>query len=450
MDTVQFLQDWVRRYRTLLLLSLLLSLAAFLRLQNLSSMEFKHDEAVNSMMACLIADGEFFPASGMMSSVGNENAPFFIYLMSIPYLLTRDPVIATAFICLLNVCAVGLLFRLGSLIGGAACGWIASVLFAVNPWAVYYSRKIWQQDALAPFVIGFVYCCLVLAIRKQPRYLVIGGLACALMTQLHMTTIVLGLLLVVSAFHARSQLRWKHWGAAFVLFMLPYAPYLFFDALEHWPNVDAILHGRRIAPRFQPAVSMAPGRLLSGTGFLFHVPYGGQLFLWIAMAGGLVATFLQIRHPLYQLLGLWLVLPVVTMTFSRIVFHQHYLVSVLPCAILLASIGLERAMQFFNGRRYAVPVLLALVISCAAAHAVTSIQFNRAVTRQPNIAWDGYGPPFRVQLRKIRKVASRTPTANPVSFYGTLLSLLPPEQRGNYYLSATKYVLTNLDKIRTW
>src|SRR5262249_22300915 len=95
--------------RDRLLLVLLLVLGAFLRLHDLGSMEFKADEqeALNLGIGLLSdrpwATSAAWPAAGMPSSNGIDNAPLFNWLMAAFWSMTGDPVRATALIALANL-----------------------------------------------------------------------------------------------------------------------------------------------------------------------------------------------------------------------------------------------------------------------------------------------------------------------------------------------------------
>src|SRR5688500_446373 len=98
------------RAKDIAALLLVLIVAALARLHRLDAVEFFHDEAMVSMMAQEMADGQTFPLQGILSSVGIPNPPTSIYVIALPFAFTSDPVAATGFIALLNVAGVGLLW----------------------------------------------------------------------------------------------------------------------------------------------------------------------------------------------------------------------------------------------------------------------------------------------------------------------------------------------------
>src|SRR5262249_36371780 len=139
------------------LLALAVAIAGITRLGWLGLVEFQNDESWALRVAADIARGRSFPLVGIGSSLEIPNAPLFVYLMALPEIVSRDPAIATALIGLLGVGAVAATYGLACTvcrdrIAGAA----AALFYAVSPWGIIYSRKVWEQDALPLFVtLGF-------------------------------------------------------------------------------------------------------------------------------------------------------------------------------------------------------------------------------------------------------------------------------------------------------
>lgn len=140
----------------LLALLVILALACWLRLGWPGIVEFKLDESNLSTLSLDLTHGRSFPLLGIDSSVGIRNSPMSVYIMAIPYLFTTNPEVATSFVGVLNVIGVLLLYLFVKRHYGILAALIAALLFAVNPWAVIFARKIWAQDLLPPFVIATV------------------------------------------------------------------------------------------------------------------------------------------------------------------------------------------------------------------------------------------------------------------------------------------------------
>jgi len=146
----------MRPNRTQLAVSLLLLLALYLRLRGLTHMEFKGDERQALQLGLdLLSDHPWtssapWPQTGMLSSVGVANAPFFNYVMALFWALTDDPVAATALVALCNWLCLPALYVWARRRIDPARSLVLLALLAVSPFAVAYSRKLWAQDLLLP------------------------------------------------------------------------------------------------------------------------------------------------------------------------------------------------------------------------------------------------------------------------------------------------------------
>ena len=265
-------------------LTVILLLAAFLRFWNLDASEFKYDEARVCSLAADFVDTGIPPVRGMGSSLGIDNPPLTIYLMSLPVLLSRDPLVVTGFVALLNVIGVGACYWLGRRYWGVGTGLVAAALLAVSPWAVFYSRKVWAQNLLLPFVI--LYSALLLRWIVEGRRWALSGaiISLAALIQIHMATVallpLLGLALLltfVSRLRRREAvLPWSPLIVGIAASILMYLPYLAFDAFTGWGNVRTFLEMMESPAQFRwQAINYA---LLNIGGREIHALAGPERF----------------------------------------------------------------------------------------------------------------------------------------------------------------------------
>src|SRR5258708_12832066 len=92
--------------------------AALLRLGWAGTNSFAYDESTLSLLALRMVRGGQFASLGMVSSAGVPNPPAAVWMMSLPYLFSTDPLVATQFIGVL---------RFGSCLCRGACGVAACV-----------------------------------------------------------------------------------------------------------------------------------------------------------------------------------------------------------------------------------------------------------------------------------------------------------------------------------
>ena len=75
---------------------------------------------------------------------------------------------ASVLIACLNILALAMLWYIGHRYFSPPIGLLAALLMAVNPWAVYYSRFIWQPNITVPFILlAFVIGGLAFLERKR-------------------------------------------------------------------------------------------------------------------------------------------------------------------------------------------------------------------------------------------------------------------------------------------
>ena len=143
------------RARELALLAVVVLLAGLLRMGRPDLTEFKRDEAALYGLALNVAELRAFPLRGIGSSVGLPNTAMSVYLFALPLFLWKSPLAATLFVGALNTASVGLAFLLARRYWGGRAALIAALLYAAAPWAVIYSRKIWAQNLLPLFAVGW-------------------------------------------------------------------------------------------------------------------------------------------------------------------------------------------------------------------------------------------------------------------------------------------------------
>jgi Dolichyl-phosphate-mannose-protein mannosyltransferase len=353
-----------------LVLAVLLLVAAGVRLWRLDLMEFKADEAQACQLALQVVDGlrgrlpagHGIPLVGLRSSVGVPNPPLFIYLLALPLTLWRDPLAAAVFIALSNVAAVGICFAIGRRYFSPFVALAATALYALAPWAVIFSRKIWAQDLLPVFIAGFLLAAHAFLVDRRPRALAWLLALAAAAVQLHFSALILGGALLGLLIAGRSVVR-ARWlaigaGAAFLLC----APYLLhlartqggdFAHLGAWRNESSSLvpagQRLRLALRYPLSVSGADEtEVLVGAQAGWVLPFAGATGL--AALGGLIWLCVRDRRsPSFsaRLMGaIWFLLPTLGLIATGAVPFIHYFIILYP----LIFLGLAAALESLRGR----------------------------------------------------------------------------------------------------
>ena len=190
----------------------LLALGAATRLVWPGDMEFKQDEQYVYAQA---TGPDPWPGLGQPSGAGTRNPGMGIWIFSaFAKVGLDDPVTMVRPVMVLNVLALLALaaFALRIVEPRRREAWLwATALVAVNPLMVLFSRKIWIQSLLPPFVmvafLGWWY--------RQHRWgAFTWGLVGAWLGQIHMTGFLFAAGLAGwTALRARTGVRWRWWLA---------------------------------------------------------------------------------------------------------------------------------------------------------------------------------------------------------------------------------------------
>ncbi|MCC6802199.1 MAG: glycosyltransferase family 39 protein [Anaerolineae bacterium] len=329
-------------------LALILLAAGLLRFGNLDSSEFWYDEATMSTLAQSMADGESFPLLGIVSSAHIPNPPTGIYLLVVPYLISSDPMFAVVFIAALNVIGVGLLWLIAYRYFRPSVAMIAGLLYAVSPWAVVYSRKIWGQDMHTPLILaGFLLGLYGFVEKKRwAQALCLPVLVFAM--QIHFAAWALLPAYVWLLWIERKRISWSAVVISIGLALLTLAPYIAgVIQTPGSPNAVRDTTGMSLIP-LEQIVGLATGL---GLGERFVFPPGVELIsqypvvgiLWLALIPltglGLWRVWQRSRRCALFLL-LWGFLTPVSLITGVYMSHPHYYIPCIPVYMLLAAEGI--------------------------------------------------------------------------------------------------------------
>jgi 4-amino-4-deoxy-L-arabinose transferase-like glycosyltransferase len=234
-------------------------LTIWLRLRALGYTEFGGDQSLSLTMALEWVHGGPLPLASLKSSLGVYNFPLVEYLWAMPLFFKADVSGVLWFIALLNLAGLGAAAWATARVFGWRTAWWATLLFAVNPWAVYYGHLIWMQT-LVPGFASIFYACLLLYFADQPKaiYLIGGALSLSAVIQSHPTAVVLSVLVILLGICFHRRLRLKPLLISAGLFLLSFAPYLVFEIRHRFVDWYALRAGLG-----QPAeISLAPLNLV--------------------------------------------------------------------------------------------------------------------------------------------------------------------------------------------
>jgi hypothetical protein len=384
-------------------------LGGWLRFDRLGLMEFKLDEALLHRAALMQASGDF-QLHGIVSSVGLRNPPMSVYLLSIPALFSKSPLFMAGFIALLNTAAIVLTYILARhwLSRGAAL--FATWFFAVSPWAIMFSRKIWAQDLL-PFFTTLFFICLIRWVRTSRwRWMIGATVSYAVLCQIHYSALALLPIIPGVLIWKRSKVAGKQFAVGCVLFLLLWVPFLIVIL-----RGDAFAEGGYGRPRArlkrypeQAAKAFLWEGRLAGYGGLREIVFGSgeaKTRRWADVAFGCfilaclwaVAWQSRSRRELLILMA-WLLLPPLLLSLNRSYFH--YMVICYPASFVAFGVLLELMHKGpgRGGTRHIFVVMAVAAISFAVIDETAfTLRLRDDLKRNGGAAGD-YGVTYRSKL----------------------------------------------------
>ncbi len=417
-----------RRPLEIIAVTLVLLLAAYLRLNHLDWTEFKQDEANLSQIAYAMAHTGEIPLRSIGASTGVVNLPLAAWLLAIPYAVSGSPIVATAFLAGLNVLAVACCYAMARswfkswsdhyVLGALA----AMLLFAVAPWPIVYSRKLWANDFLPLFVVGWAWTGWKTFVRKKPWWLIAHAALLGACIQLHYSALMLAPVSAVWFIAFVKRISWRAVFSAAVVFVLLFAPFLIADAERGSPNVTGF-----IALFQQPATTDTSAVRYAGlmsTGLEIHslagpqefenfrslVPWsdGVSWFIGLLIMVGLIVAAIDVLRAILRrkwddraaaalLLVTWLLVPVLGQLSHRTPLYVHYFLSILPAPFvvvgyLVTRVTLTPTLSLVASRpaaararegRGRIFVAMVLIGIAALAQAYQTIMLQQFVASRP-------------------------------------------------------------------
>src|SRR5690348_11738887 len=186
----------------------IVAVALFLRFCFPTNMGFGSDQAqVFSMAGNAVAHG-LLPVTANLASINILNPPATIYLLMLGAVFSLNPYSGLVVVVVLNVLAVILTYAVVRRYYGRLAGTTAAVFYAVAQLTVVYSRFIWNQNLLAPFLPLFIFALLWGVVERRRGWLAPAVLLWGWMVQLHGSAVFLAIPLALTCILAFKTLRW--------------------------------------------------------------------------------------------------------------------------------------------------------------------------------------------------------------------------------------------------
>jgi 4-amino-4-deoxy-L-arabinose transferase-like glycosyltransferase len=215
-------------------LAAILAVGAWLRFSHLGLLEFQGDEAYAASLALEFVKHGKLPSAGLMSSVGVTNPPLFIYLLIPMFAISANPVGVSCCIAALGLLAVAACWWIGRRYYGPVAGLVAAAFFAVSPWAVIYSRKIWAQDFVPVFATATMWAVHGVCVGQKPKAVFWCVLLPLCVLQIHFSGLALLATVLVILAWLRPRIDWRFAAAGAVVAFVLMIPYLQLQSRTGW------------------------------------------------------------------------------------------------------------------------------------------------------------------------------------------------------------------------
>jgi hypothetical protein len=335
------------------------------------------------------------PLAANKSSAGIVNPPLVEYLYAIPLFLTHRIIAVAWFTAAANVVSVALCYAFTRRFFGMRVALLATLLYAASPWAVNFSRMIWNPTIL-PLFSSLALGCLMAYFGEgqKPGWLVGAFLALAGVVQLHWASIVLlgvvGLCGIV--FHRRLKVAPIVVGG--VLFALTFIPYLLYERSVGFQDIVALMRTGGSEAHISVASALLAGDLVSAQGFaqvggpwsalnavMTGSLWGGLVYLGVAALRDVGEAWrgrLSSDCSARLILFLWTVVPIVFYFRHAHYLQHHYFLYLYPALQIIVAIVADDALALLwklggrlagrvgrwavRGTSFLLPVVLLIVV----------------------------------------------------------------------------------------
>ena len=371
--------------KTVVILLAILSIGFALRLWSPELAPFDHETTDPLRMASKIAHGELLTES---YAGGAALGPLAYYLLAIPIYISSNPLAPVIFTALLNFIALIVLFFIANRFFGEKAALIATALFATNPWAVFYSRFVWNPNFLPLFSI-ILFGGLLYAINKNEKHIITAFASFACMIQIHSSALFL---LPVLLFES-IRINKKYLLLAFLTAGIILSPVIYFNLTNDFSGItDTFAHASHqqqtgiVKNTLESAGISAMlstnylGRYIFGTEYGTNYVFGKFLFIATLLGAGIfLISFLYLFIKLFNsfkknfnldknrlLLFLYIAVPIVIFIIYRQNLAPHYYLIIQPMLFLMIGVFFSDMLERYRKRIHKIAaafILIAIVLA---------------------------------------------------------------------------------------
>ncbi len=419
------MDSWKRKVPGLWEIGLLVAvliLATVLRMAWPGLIEFKRDEALLFARALDVAEGSQFHLRGISSSIGFPNTPLSVWLYALPLLFWKDVYAATLFTGLVNVGAIFGGWWLVRRYWGGTAALAATVMFAVSPWAIFHSQKIWAQNLLAPLIVGWAIAAALTFVERRKGFILLHFLCLAIAVQVHFAAVALIPATLIFLVVFRRRVDWRLLLLACFLALLTAVPFLtyLFSRVDSGINLGGLT-----SQNLNHSLGLQAWRFLwlLTTGREIHALAGPDAFeeflagvpdltlVHIFWAALVIAGTVWLARESWRYWGkgnrsseagfvilIWMLIPPLFFSIPLLPVELHYLLPAYPAQYIVAGVAFARLTTLLGRWRPAAWIVFGI---SAVALVWVWLSLFGFITKQATPG--GYGTPVKYYRQAVEQ-----------------------------------------------
>lgn len=384
----------LRKYKSVLLITAILLLAAVLRLYRVGDyMTFLGDEGRDLLAVKQILEGDLIFLGPRSSAADFYYGPIYFYFITpFLWLFNYDPIGPAVFIGILGVITVYLVYYVMKQTISEKAGLFAAALYTVSPLVIAYSRSSWNPNPL-PFVSLLSIYVVYKAVQKNSwKLFLFVGFLFGIAIQLQYLALFLGIILALfiilsrlfflpkSTFVARLKTIVRDGLVVLGGFIIGWSPFLAFELKNNFPNLRTLItflffgNTEKVYPTgmgFWENIQSVFFKLYARLVMRFPPPEqvtineNPNLQLWqiaiVILSLVTVYALFKMKNKLFVLLlSLWLFVGCFLFGFYKKDIYDYYLGFMFPLPFLL--LGNALAYYYEKSHKYAIWKLLVGVV----------------------------------------------------------------------------------------
>ena len=431
-----------------IVLALFLS-AGFFRIFFLDLIEFKADEAFTIYEMENFFSSPYLMQVGPISSTKVYNPPLYNYLMIVLSSVSREPQFISFLIALINSICIPLFYLVVKKFYPAKIALIASVLMALSPLSILYSRKIWNTNLLMPFCLAYFYFLHQIALKNDKKAYFGLFLSLILASQIHLSSFFLTLAILGTLFILKKKINIKTTLLGVIIALIPVISYLYRQVTSNPICIDcqAILNYQSSNLSFDPGNFIRQFQIIGGIYFWDSLGTDYNLFLsnypiikflnfvfTLEYLIPLIGIFLLIKYKSkYLFIPLILGLMATILFLTRTPSYIYHTIVASPLIFVFYALSLENLEKFFKSKKIVLLIFLIILIS----NIIFEIFFYKFLSEKKTIQ-GYYGPIFKITKEFVEnKLApyKDLPNFERIKIYGYVFSQYPDfEEQISKYL----------------